>query len=692
MLKRYALLFLFCTMLLTLFRGTASANPWVIDTTIHWSVSEICQDGYIAYAYDNRSGILLDLGTPQVDQRNLQAHLLKDNFLTTYPITTGEQNFLDEFGGFVTVNDVDLNAQADGPLGNALVLDIVQRPNPLFVDFSLGELVRWYDVDTLDWAQTVAVDKLVAVKSVESNRVFVGRVANCSLPQVGEIRRMSVDSAGVEGNAPSAEPSLSANGQRVAFSSLATNLVSNVSDINEASDIFIHSQRTDVTQHISLAGSLSQPVAAFGASSQPDIAYSGERVVFASLASDVALGNACDNFDDNGLSDVYRWDWSAAPRFSRLSLFNFYISGNFDHCSPLDAGTHRPRINQRDVTMSTATVFNSISQGSVHDPNGQYDVVLNRQGDGESIVASAHRLPTGGLQTGNGLSDYGDIAVQNRWVVFQTDATDLTASDSNGVTDVLLVDSTGLTTRAGNGELISVTSNDLQADGASQHPAISGTADHVAFDSVATNLHPDLPANTSQVYVRDRIWQCTILLSQSAEGKIGNGDSTFATISADGRYVAFSSLADNLVPNDTNAAADIFIVDRDADNDGMFLLDRFCTLDTWTIRRVSNGIRGMQSDGHSTEPDFSANGAWLAFTSSATNLVADDTNAVADVFVVFNGYATVGVPLRVGVVGVSADASLPPLLTVALVVFILAGCGARLTLNVRARPDNPLHR
>lgn len=680
MIKRYTFLF---TVLLLIFSGTAAANPWVVDTTIHWSVSEVCQDGFLAYAYDNRSGILQSFGTPQVDQRNLQAHLLNDNFLTTYPTAQFEHDLLNEFGSFYSVNDVDLNTHAVGELGETLVLDVVNRPNPLFVDFSSGELATWYDVDALNWGQSVAVGKLVAIQSGDSSRVFVSRVADCNLPQVDEIRRMSIDSNGVEGNGKSSEPSLSANGNRITFSSIATNLVGNINDTNGSSDIFIHSQRTDVTQLISMAGSLSVPAVANGASYEPDMSYDGARVVFTSLAGDVAVGNACDNLDDNGVPDVYRWDWDDSPPHARLSLFSYHINGNFQFCLPLDAGTHRPRISNQDVTMSTATILHTVTQGAITDNNGQDDVLMNMQGDGETVVISAQKLPSGEISTGNGLSDYADIAVRNQWVAFQTDATDLVPTDANGVTDVVLMDSTGLTTRAGNGELISVNSDGEQADGPSQHPAISGTAEHIAFDSVATNLHPDLLEGSYQVYVRDRVWDCTILLSQSIGGDAGNGDSTFATISADGRYVAFTSTANNLVPDDNNGFADIFVVDRDADGDGVFILDRFCTLDTWSIRRVSNGFREMESNGDSTEPDFAANGAWLSFTSTASNLVDNDTNDVADVFVVFNGYDVGSVPLSVGVRGVSAEHTPFPLLITLLVVLTTTGVIIRTKLKMQ---------
>ena len=97
----------------------------------------------------------------------------------------------------------------------------------------------------------------------------------------------------------------------------------------------------------------------------------------------------------------------------------------------------------------------------------------------------------------------------------------------------------------------------------------------------------------------------------------GDGYSTFCSVSADGRWIAFFSLATNLVPGDTNGMGDVFVQDRL----------------TGTIERVSVGPRGVQADDFSIGPSISADGRYVAFYSGATNLVAGDTNGCYDVFV-----------------------------------------------------------
>lgn len=106
------------------------------------------------------------------------------------------------------------------------------------------------------------------------------------------------------------------------------------------------------------------------------------------------------------------------------------------------------------------------------------------------------------------------------------------------------------------------------------------------------------------------------LLSVNVQGEPGNGFSTAPSVSGDGRLVVFQSAASNLVPDDTNAKTDIFLADR---AEG-------------ALMRISLGIDGVEADGHSTEPVISADGRVIVFTSAASNLVPDDTNGVADIF------------------------------------------------------------
>jgi Tol biopolymer transport system component len=106
-------------------------------------------------------------------------------------------------------------------------------------------------------------------------------------------------------------------------------------------------------------------------------------------------------------------------------------------------------------------------------------------------------------------------------------------------------------------------------------------------------------------------------MSVASDGTQGNGDSDRAGISADGRYVAFESVASNLVPGDANAASDIFVRDR---NNG-------------ATERVSLSGSGQQANGDSYGSAISADGRYVAFRSQASNLVSGDTNGVLDEFV-----------------------------------------------------------
>jgi hypothetical protein len=106
-------------------------------------------------------------------------------------------------------------------------------------------------------------------------------------------------------------------------------------------------------------------------------------------------------------------------------------------------------------------------------------------------------------------------------------------------------------------------------------------------------------------------------VSVASDGAEGNGHSEFASISADGRYVAFLSWASNLVPGDTNGTVDVFVHDRL----------------TGQTTRVSVASDGTEGNGASWRPSLSADGRYVAFASEASNLVPGDTNDKSDIFV-----------------------------------------------------------
>jgi Tol biopolymer transport system component len=197
-------------------------------------------------------------------------------------------------------------------------------------------------------------------------------------------------------------------------------------------------------------------------------------------------------------------------------------------------------------------------------------------------------------------------------VAFSSDADNLVTGDTNVARDVFVRDVVG-----GETTRVSFVGLYTEGNGASDAPAISSDGRYVAFESLASNLViEDFNASTD-IFVRDLVAKQTWRVSVDDIGDEGNDDSRWPSISSDGRYVAFESVASDLVTGDTNAVSDIFVHDSVSDA-------------TW---RVSVDSEGGQADGPSERPSLSADAFYVAFHSEATNLVAGDYNNECDVFV-----------------------------------------------------------
>lgn len=249
------------------------------------------------------------------------------------------------------------------------------------------------------------------------------------------------------------------------------------------------------------------------------------------------------------------------------------------------------------------------------------------------ISVGATRTATNG--TSSGVASDGDGSV----VAFYSDATLLVGGDTNQARDVFVFDSA-----IGDVERVSISSSGRQANRASHlaggAPSLSADGRFVAFYSDATNLVDDELNGERNVFLRDREAGITTLVSVALNGAPANGPSLFPSISADGRYVAFQSQASNLVADDTNGVADIFVRDMEA---GV------------TIRACS-----VQGDRFSSSPALSADASFVAFASAATNLVAGDTNGLVDIFVCeVNGDTVERVSVGPGGIQGNGDSILP---------------------------------
>ena len=246
------------------------------------------------------------------------------------------------------------------------------------------------------------------------------------------------------------------------------------------------------------------------------------------------------------------------------------------------------------------------------DTNGAWDVLVRDRAAGTTERVSVDSL--GAQADGNSGGTFGyqgngvDMAVGGRYVAFLSDATNLVAGDTNGRIDIFVHDRlSGATTRE------SVDSAGIQGNDDSAWPAISADGRYVAFSSAATNLVSGDTNGKVDVFYRDRLAGTTQRVSVATSGLQGNGDCTHAAITQDGRAVGFTSYATNLVFNDTNGQPDVFVR----------------SIGNGHTARVSSGPGGQQGSGGSYLGDFSGDGRFIAFSSTST-FVTDDTNGAYD--------------------------------------------------------------
>jgi Tol biopolymer transport system component len=189
-------------------------------------------------------------------------------------------------------------------------------------------------------------------------------------------------------------------------------------------------------------------------------------------------------------------------------------------------------------------------------------------------------------------------------------------NDTNGVHDIFEYDrEQNYTIR------VSVDSNGMQANDLSYRPRISGDGRYVTFESNASNLALGVDNSRAQdVFVHDRLFGSTHLVSANIDGIGGNSSSRYAAISADGRYIVFNSYASNLVPGDTNNRSDMFVSDR--------LTNTITRIDV-----LPNGGQLAEGTTPDVYPSISADGRYVAFESGDDTMVPGDLNHEWDVFV-----------------------------------------------------------
>lgn len=433
-------------------------------------------------------------------------------------------------------------------------------------------------------------------------------------------------------------PSFSADGQRVAFASFASNLVPD--DTNGfTEDVFVRDLGTGTTTLVSAnsAGTGSGNDKSYA----PLISADGRYVFFVSKASDLVA---------NGRASLYRRDLVTGT----TALVSVDASGN-DLRVWDDA-------NYPDYTISPdgrRAAWSDARSGGVQGPR---DVWVRDLTAGTTTLVSVNVDGTGG---GNGPSSAPFFSADGRFVAFQSDASNLVANDNNNSTDVFVRDlQKGTTTLvsanfsgSGSGNSFSSlgatpTSYGYRADGLATDTVFSPDGRYVVFTSNATDLvtspsiHQQENGGTD-VYLRDLQTGTTTLVSVSGDGaRNGDGPSGGGVLTPDGRFVAFWSQATNLASG-TNAAVHVFVRD----------------LRSGTTTLVSVAADGSAGTADRAPPSISTDGRFVGFTSTAGNLTAQGTGGRHDVFVrdLQAGTTTLVSINAAGTAGGGGDSALAPL-------------------------------
>ena len=403
------------------------------------------------------------------------------------------------------------------------------------------------------------------------------------------------------GNGASNNPVLSLDGQTVAFASVATNLVAN--DTNGQSDIFAYSVASDALTLASQEQGVTPPTVGDGIAANLALSGNGQFVLFSSSSTNLVPQ------DTDGINDVFSFDL-LAQSLSVVSQRDPNLNSvTGQGSSTVSLGNSSSSADGRYVVFTSA-VDNLVTG----DSNGKTDVFLRDttlpSTDPASIRLISHI--SGGTTSGNDSSLSPVISADGNYVVFVSYASNLVAGDTNGQPDVFLYNRQTDTLT-----LISQSSAGA-SNGASLNPSISADGSAIVFTSTASNLVAGQTDSNNAADVF--LWTATnglqLVSHNSANAsQAGNSNSSTPVISSNGRYVIFVSNASDLVAGDANGVADVFAFDTQ----------------TGQVTLLSTGVNGI-GNGASSSPVISDDGRYVAFVSSASNLVNGDTNGTTDVF------------------------------------------------------------
>lgn len=374
--------------------------------------------------------------------------------------------------------------------------------------------------------------------------------------------RVNLSSLGSVGDQGAEFPALSADGRFVAFATGSSNFAR--ADANGDDDVFVHDRWTGVTECISVTP-LGSP--GDGRSGRPWLSADGRFVAFWSTAADLVPG------DTNGQADAFLRD----RRLARTVLVSVASDGTLGNDLSTAEGVSDD---------GRYVCFESLATNLVPgDSNGGSDVFLRDRATGSTFCVSV--TPSGAVA--NGLSSRPRLSADGRRVAFDSRATDLLGSTSGGFRAVYMRD---------------------MITGQTAHVSLASSSDYwcgsISGDGNAVGYWGGLDTTGGwDVYVFDVSTGSTTEVSVSSQGASSDAHSSHPVLSFDGQRIVFSSLADNLVPDDVNTGQDHFLRDRSQG----------------TTEIISLTAQGGQLQGPSHDATLSADGRHAAFVTAAADVV-----------------------------------------------------------------------
>ena len=574
------------------------ANPFLVDDSINL-IGEPVIDGssesgvFIWRTIDGRTLMQVVAGNPAQSGQitGYQGSIVSGSTISSLLPVGLESN-----DGLIqsTMNRIDFELFAQRPwtdrisfvanIDESLCIDLNTYPGGLYLGPDKVEVTPPYDVHSMAVCENGPVPKI--------EFEF-------------EIERVSVSSNAEQGNSGSSvvSSSVSADGRFVTFASSSNTLV--IGDNNGRQDIFVHDRQTGETELVSVASNGSQ---GNGGSSYSSISSDGRMIAFISSASNLVDG------DTNGISDVFVHDRITGIT-ERVNVSSTQVQAN------------EPTFTAVISADGRFVVFESEDSSLVVNDTNRNDIFVHDRTTGITELVSISLNSTPGFSDSSNPS----ISADGRFVAFTSNSKTLVAnsSSSGAAVQVFVRDrNTGIT------ELISVSPNGIPANKNSSETSISANGRFVSFSSVADNLVSGDSNAGQDIFVHDRKTGNTEIVSiandgaQATKNSSNAAISSFSSISANGRFVVFESRASNLVGADSNGKIDIFIRDRDAG----------------VTERLSVSSTGVQGNDSSARASISADAGSVVFWSFSSNLVDDDSNGAADVFIVKN-------PLVINLIG-----------------------------------------